>query len=55
VLKDSVKGAQVRRTFGKPIAGHQAIQLRRGEMAARPKAARLLTCDAGRACDRAAR
>jgi alkylation response protein AidB-like acyl-CoA dehydrogenase len=50
-LMDSVKYAQVRRTFGKPIAEHQAIQLKLGEMATRLQAARLLTYDAARAYD----
>lgn len=49
--------AQVRRTFGKPIAEHQAIQLKLGDMAARARAARLLVLDAaakfdsGERCD----
>jgi alkylation response protein AidB-like acyl-CoA dehydrogenase len=43
--------AQVRRTMGKPIAEHQAIQLKLGEMATRLQAARLLTYDAARAYD----
>ena len=34
--------AQVRKTFGKPICEHQAIQLKLGEMATRARAARLL-------------
>lgn len=38
--------AKTRRTFGKPIAEHQAIQLKLGEMATRARAARLLTLDA---------
>jgi alkylation response protein AidB-like acyl-CoA dehydrogenase len=50
-LMDSVKYAQIRRTFGKPIAEHQAIQLKLGEMATRLQAARLLTYDAARAYD----
>lgn len=50
-LMDSVKYAQVRKTFGKPIAQHQAIQLKLGEMATRVQAARLLTYDAARAYD----
>jgi alkylation response protein AidB-like acyl-CoA dehydrogenase len=48
---DSVKYAQIRKTFGKPIAQHQAIQLKLGEMATRLQAARLLTYDAARAYD----
>jgi alkylation response protein AidB-like acyl-CoA dehydrogenase len=50
-LMDSVKYAQTRKTFGKPIAEHQAIQLKLGEMATRLQAARLLTYDAARAYD----
>jgi alkylation response protein AidB-like acyl-CoA dehydrogenase len=44
--------AQVRKTFGKPIAEHQAIALKLGEMATRARAARLLTLDAAAAFDR---
>jgi alkylation response protein AidB-like acyl-CoA dehydrogenase len=47
--------AQVRRTFGKPIAEHQAIQLKLGEMVTRARAARLLTLDAAEAYDRGER
>lgn len=47
--------AQVRQTFGKPIAHHQAIQLKLGEMATRARAARLLTLDAAGAYDRGER
>jgi alkylation response protein AidB-like acyl-CoA dehydrogenase len=54
-LKDSVAYAQTRRTFGKPIAEHQAIQLKLGEMATKLHAARLLTYDAARAYDRGER
>ncbi|MCX5577689.1 acyl-CoA dehydrogenase family protein [Kaistia terrae] len=50
-LMDSVKYAQERKTFGKPIGQHQAIQLKLGEMATRLQAARLLTYDAARAYD----
>ena len=41
-----------RKTFGKPIAEHQAIQLKLGEMATRARAARLLTLDAAATFDR---
>ncbi|MGI9502114.1 MAG: acyl-CoA dehydrogenase family protein [Geminicoccaceae bacterium] len=51
-LMDSVKYAQVRKTFGKPISQHQAIQLKLGEMATRVEAARLLTLSAADAYDR---
>jgi alkylation response protein AidB-like acyl-CoA dehydrogenase len=54
-LMDSVKYAQTRKTFGKPIAQHQAIQLKLGEMATKVQAARLLTYDAARAYDRGER
>ncbi|HEY9280024.1 MAG TPA: acyl-CoA dehydrogenase, partial [Eoetvoesiella sp.] len=56
-LDESVRYAQMRKTFGKPIAEHQAIQLKLGEMATRVEAARLLieaaaqAYDAGRRCD----
>ena len=56
-LDESVRYAQVRRTFGKPIGEHQAIQLKLGEMATRFEAARLLieqaaqAYDAGKRCD----
>jgi alkylation response protein AidB-like acyl-CoA dehydrogenase len=54
-LMDSVKYSQIRRTFGKPICEHQAIQLKLGEMATRLQAARLLTYDAARAYDKGER
>ena len=47
--------AQVRRTMGKPIAEHQAIALKLGEMVTRARAARLLTMDAAAAYDRGER
>ena len=47
--------AQIRKTFGKPIAEHQAIALKIGEMATRARAARLLTLDAAAAFDRGER
>jgi alkylation response protein AidB-like acyl-CoA dehydrogenase len=47
--------SQLRKTFGKPICEHQAIQLKLGEMATRARAARLLTLDAAAAFDRAER
>ena len=50
-LDYSVRYAQTRRTFGKPIAEHQAIQLKLGEMATRVEAARLLVEHAARAYD----
>lgn len=54
-LQDSLKYAQIRHTFGKPIAEHQAIQLKLGEMATRLQAARLLTYDAARIYDKGER
>jgi alkylation response protein AidB-like acyl-CoA dehydrogenase len=54
-LKLATEYAQIRRTFGKPICEHQAIQLKLGEMATRARAARLLTLDAAAAFDRGER
>jgi alkylation response protein AidB-like acyl-CoA dehydrogenase len=54
-LKESVAYAQIRKTMGKPIAEHQAIQLKLGEMAAKTRAAELLVEDAARAYDTGAR
>ena len=54
-LKESLRYSQTRKTFGKPICEHQAIQLKLGEMATRLQAARLLTYDAARAYDRGER
>ncbi len=42
-LEDSLAYAQQRRTFGKPIAQHQAIQFKLADMATEIDAARLLT------------
>jgi alkylation response protein AidB-like acyl-CoA dehydrogenase len=56
-LDEAVRYAQLRKTFGKPICEHQAIQLKLGEMATRSEAARLLVesaaqaYDGGRRCD----
>lgn len=56
-LKMAVRYAQERETFGKPIAEHQAIQLKLGEMASKVAASRLLIEDAahkydsGKRCD----
>ncbi|MCY4276336.1 MAG: acyl-CoA dehydrogenase family protein [Gammaproteobacteria bacterium] len=56
-LSEATAYAQTRRTFGKPIAEHQAIALKLGEMATRTRAAELLTLDAaahydaGKRCD----
>ncbi|GJD52144.1 Acyl-CoA dehydrogenase [Methylobacterium crusticola] len=54
-LKEAVAYAQIRRTFGKPICEHQAIQLKLGEMATRVEAARLLTYRAAESFDRGER
>ena len=54
-LKLASDYAQSRKTFGKPICEHQAIQLKLGEMATRARAARLLTLDAADAFDRGER
>jgi alkylation response protein AidB-like acyl-CoA dehydrogenase len=50
-LQESLRYAQQRKTFGKPIAEHQAIQLKLADMATRVEAARLLTEAAARAYD----
>ncbi len=56
-LRESLRYAQQRRTFGKPIAQHQAIQLKLADMATRVEAAKLLIdqaaakYDAGERCD----
>jgi alkylation response protein AidB-like acyl-CoA dehydrogenase len=54
-LNDSIRYSQVRKTMGKPICEHQAIQLKLGEMATRVQAARLLTYEAARAYDKGER
>ena len=54
-LRLATEYAQMRKTFGKPICEHQAIQLKLGEMATRARAARLLTLDAADAFDRGER
>ena len=54
-LKEAVAYAQIRQTMGKPIAQHQAIQLKLGEMAAKTRAAELLVEDAARAYDKGGR
>ncbi len=50
-LEESLRYAQARKTFGKPIAEHQAIQIKLADMATRVEAARLLTESAARAYD----
>jgi alkylation response protein AidB-like acyl-CoA dehydrogenase len=54
-LTEAVAYSQTRKTFGKPICEHQAIQLKLGEMATRVTAARLLTEHAAMAYDRGER
>ncbi len=51
-LRASLRYAQVRHTMGKPIAEHQAIQLKLADMACRVEAARLLVRQAAEAFDR---
>ena len=50
-LDESVRYAQIRKTFGKPIVEHQAIQLKLADMATQVEAARLLVESAARAYD----
>jgi alkylation response protein AidB-like acyl-CoA dehydrogenase len=50
-LEESLRYAQQRKTFGKPIAEHQAIQIKLADMATRVEAARLLVEHAARAYD----
>jgi alkylation response protein AidB-like acyl-CoA dehydrogenase len=54
-LKEAIAYSQVRKTFGKPICEHQAIQLKLADMATRLEAARLLTERAASAYDRGER
>ena len=51
----AIRYAQERKTFGKPIAQHQAIQLKLADMATQIRAARLLTYDAAAKKDRGER
>ncbi len=50
-LNEALRYAQQRRTFGKPICQHQAIQLKLADMATRAEAARLLVEQAARKYD----
>ena len=50
-LRDALRYAQERQTFGKPIAQHQAIQLKLADMATRVEASRLLIDQAARKYD----
>jgi len=54
-LDEAVKYSQMRKTFGKPICQHQAIQLKLADMATRTVAARLLTERAAEAYQRGER
>ena len=51
----SIRYAQQRETFGKPISQHQAIQLKLADMATKIEAARLLTYQAAEKKDRGER
>ena len=54
-LDEALRYSQIRKTFGKPICEHQAIQIKLADMATRTEAARLLTDAAARAYDRGGR
>jgi alkylation response protein AidB-like acyl-CoA dehydrogenase len=54
-LDEAIGYSQVRKTFGKPICEHQAIQLKLADMATQVRAARLLVEDAARAYDKGER
>lgn len=54
-LAESVAYAQSRKTMGKPICEHQAIQLKLGEMGAKTRAAELLVEDAAKSYDKGER
>jgi butyryl-CoA dehydrogenase len=45
-FEEAIRYAQQRETFGKPIAQHQAVQLKLAQMATKIEAARLLTVQA---------
>ena len=51
----AIRYAQRRESFGKPIADHQAIQLKLADMATKIEAARLLTYQAAAMKDRGER
>jgi alkylation response protein AidB-like acyl-CoA dehydrogenase len=50
-LELALRYSQERKTFGKPIAEHQAIQFKLADMATKVEAARLLTMKAARLKD----
>ena len=54
-FEQAIKYAQQRQAFGKPIAEHQAIQLKLADMATKIEAARLLTYQAAEKKDRGER
>ncbi len=54
-LEEGLRYAQVRKTFGKPIAEHQSIQIKLADMATKVEAARLLVEHAAAAYDRGER
>ncbi len=54
-FEEAIKYAQQRRTFGKPIAEHQAIQLKLADMATKIEASRLLIYSAAEKKDRGER
>jgi len=54
-FEQAIRYAQQRETFGKPIAQHQAIQLKLADMATKIEAARLLTYQAAEKKDRGER
>src|SRR5438874_8292938 len=54
-LAEAVSYSQIRKTFGKPICEHQAIQLKLADMATQVEAARLLTERAAQTYDRGER
>ena len=50
-FEEAIKYAQEREAFGKPIAQHQAVQLKLAQMATKTEAARLLTLQAAQKKD----
>ncbi len=54
-FEDAIRYAQQRKTFGQPIANHQAVQLMLADMATKIRAARLLVYDAAAKKDRGER
>src|SRR4051812_6219542 len=54
-LDEAVRYSQVRKTFGKPICEHQAIQLKLADMATQVEASRLLVEKAAHAYDKGER